>query len=103
MPSLHAPGTNRGAHEVDRYGRCVRVGVSQKADDAQRKLWEDADIEAEVWKVEMSVHDKLMVREEHCERFHGKVLRHGPFVTQARDKTVRTKTGRGTGDRVSDL
>lgn len=51
VPSLHAPGTNRGAHEVDRYGGCVRVGVSQKADDAQRKLWEDADIEAEVWKV----------------------------------------------------
>lgn len=41
--------------------------------------------------IEMSVHDKLMMREEHCERFHGKMPRHGPFVTQARDKMGRTK------------
>ena len=91
VPCLHAPDANRGAHHVDRYGGCGRVGVSQKAADEQRKWWEDANIERGGWRVEMSVHDKLMVREEHCERFHGKLTRHGPFVTQARDKAGRTK------------
>ena len=91
VPCLHVPGTNRGAHSVDRYGGCSRIGVSQKADDAQRKLWENATMTAERWTVEMSVHDKLMVKEEHCQRFHGKMPRHGPFMTQARDKSCRTK------------
>lgn len=68
--------------------------MSQKADDAQTKLWEDATMTAELWTVEMSVHDKLMWRGEHCEMFHKDVMRygrHGPFVTQTRDKLGRTK------------
>lgn len=43
VPSLHAPRTSRGAHNVDRYVGC---SASQKADDAQRKLWEDATMTA---------------------------------------------------------